>query len=104
MHGDSVTGAHVEFTASLGSRRLHLEFGNGWLKLPDKLPFGLIVIAAVDSPNVRERVPDGFHLTLGCEVFAINEWWGRADHFQQGASASSSVRVKLDMGDWTGAP
>ncbi len=55
MHGDSVPSAHVEFTASVGSGRLQLEFGNGWLKLPDNLPFGLIAIAVVDPSNVGER-------------------------------------------------
>jgi hypothetical protein len=104
MHGDSVPSAHVEFTASVGSGRLHLEFGNGWLKLPDNLPFGLIAIAVVDPSNVGERVPEGYHLTLAGEVFEINEWWGRAADFEEVASAANSVRVKLDMGDWTGAP
>jgi hypothetical protein len=80
-----------------------MEIENGRVRLSDRVIFGLIGVAVMSPTNHDQRVPDGYHLTLGgTDVMQINDWWGRVSDFPAIASRHPVPNVKLDFREWIG--
>jgi hypothetical protein len=93
-HGDDLP-SNFELIPAVGSDITRIEITAGGLRLPDRLPFGLIALAVLEPVNRGQSVPDGYFFSLGSEEFPINDWWGRKDDFRPIAARYSKTRVKL---------
>lgn len=103
-HGDELPDGFGLIQDAAGPPRLtRMEIVRGQVRLSDRVIFGLLAVAVLSPANHDQVAPelDGYYLTFGIlPKLLINQWWGRANDFQQIAAQDSAPRVKLDFGDW----
>lgn len=103
-HGDEMPDGFELIPDAAGPRRItRLEIENGKVRFSDRIIFGLISVAVLDTVNVGQKVPNGYHLVFGNSgPLYINEWWGKKAEFQALIDEEPIPLVKLDFGDWEG--
>ncbi|MCA1698258.1 MAG: hypothetical protein LC790_04865 [Actinobacteria bacterium] len=101
-HGDELPpGSDMLTDANVTIGLTRLTVVNGAVQLSDRTIFALLAVAVLAPLNADQQVPDGYHLTLANERFAINKWWGRKESFLAAAAKHPmGPEVILDFGDW----
>ncbi len=72
--------------------------GDGILKLPETLIFGLVMSVVTSPANAAERCDQNYFVTAKDVMFVVNQWWGRAaDLHKKVAELSNAPQAEVNQ-------
>ena len=100
-HGDELPEKFTLLEDAAGPALLtRMEIEKHYVRMSDRVIFGLLSVAVLSPQNTLQSVPDGYHLSFGTTKIIINDWWGRAIDFLKIVDEHPMPKVTLNFGDW----